>query len=234
LGVYRELATLLLDRGADIDAVTAAGPDQPTDIGWTVLGLVATSGRPGQLALLDHLVAAGADLDAPRGGALRGALYYQQRDAARRLVEHGARMDLTAAAGLGRLDVVDVLLAESLDALLGQPRLAHYSQVALPDEPSSEDLLGVALVHAAMGGHLPVIERLIDAGVDVNVRPCFDHAATALHWTVVGDQPEATAWLLQMGADPDLRDTTFESPPRGWAEHLGRERLLGVLPPAVG
>ena len=68
------------------------------------------------------------------------------------------------------------------------------------------------------------------AGVDINMRPYFDHAATALHWAVIGNQPETATWLLSHGADPTLRDTSFDATPRGWAEHRGREASLAALP----
>src|SRR5690349_19243402 len=38
-----ELARLLLDFGAEVDAATRQGPAQPHDIGWSAFGLVATS-----------------------------------------------------------------------------------------------------------------------------------------------------------------------------------------------
>src|SRR5262245_12836130 len=58
-----ELARLLLDLGAEVDAMTHAGPCQPDDIGWSALGLVATSleARTAghQRALLELLVERG-------------------------------------------------------------------------------------------------------------------------------------------------------------------------------
>lgn len=226
----RDLVDLLLERGAELDALTAAGPAQPDDIGWTTLGLVATSGRAGQLDLLDHLVAAGADLDAPGRGALRGALYYDQTAAAERLVVHGARVDFFCACGLGRLDLVDDELTGGVDALVDRPRSAHYSQVSLPEHPDGWDLVAIGLAVAAQHGRTAVIARLLELGADPNRRPWYDHRATALHWAVLGDRSESVTALLTAGADPSLRDTSFDSTPRGWAEHLGKSAALAAFP----
>lgn len=227
------LARVLLRHGADIDALTRAGPDQPTDIGWTTLGLAATSGLPGATALMDALLEAGADVDAPNGGALRGALYYQQQDCAAHLVARGARVDLACAAGLGRLDLIEAMLATGVANLPSLPRLVHYSQVPLPDPVCGEDLLAVALAMAAQHGQVAVIERLLATGLPVDVKPHYDHRGTALHYAVLGDQPVAITALLRHGADPTLTDATYASTPAGWARHLGRMAALDALPREV-
>lgn len=224
------LARLLLRYGAEVNALTRAGPDQPTDIGWTTLGLVATSGLPGAMALMDVLLEAGADVDAPNGGALRGALYYHQRDCAAALVAHGARVDLACAAGLGRLDLIEAMLAHGVEALPTLPRLAHYSQVPLPEPVRGEDLMAVALAMAAQHGQVAVIERLLATGIAVDVRPHYDHRGTAMHYAALGDQPAAITVLLRHGADPTLTDATYASTPAGWARHMGRVAALAALP----
>jgi len=228
-----DLALLLVDRGAEVDAVTAQGPSQPNDVGWTTLGLVATSGvarEAGvQRALLDALVERGADVDARNGGALVGALYYGEREAAARLVEHGADVDMVAAAGLGRLDLVDRHVGADGTLSTDAHRLVHYGLVPLPPEETLDHVLSLALVYAAKGGHVPVLERLVDLGGSVDSRPPFDHRATLLHWAVLGDQPDAVRWLLRNGADAEARDTSFHSTPLGWARHLGRPACGAIL-----
>src|SRR5262249_15480364 len=75
-----EIARLLLAAGARVDARTLGGPSQPTDPGWTALGLVVTCAEPiigsRRDPLLDLLVAAGADVDDAGGLPLAGAIYY--------------------------------------------------------------------------------------------------------------------------------------------------------------
>lgn len=219
-----ELMEILLDAGSEIDALTEDGPSQPGDVGWTTLGLVATSGLPSQEAQLELLFERGADLDRPNGGPIKGALYYGQTRAAEILAERGARLDLSVAAGLG----LDEKVAEMLEDpdLERRPRLVHYGLVGLPDEPSRADLLVLALAHAALHDRLSTIDLLLDRGADPNRRPFWDHRATALHWAVIGDREAAAARLLERGADPAVRDESYDSTPHGWAAHLKKTRAL--------
>ena len=108
-------------------------------------------------------------------------------------------------------------------------RLVHYSLGPLPARESRADVLALALCYAAKGGHTDVAERLLELGADVDARAWFDHRATPLHWAVIGDAPESVRWLLGRGADPEVRDASFDSTPAGWARHLGRARCAEAL-----
>jgi hypothetical protein len=37
--------------------------------------------------------------------------------------------------------------------------------------------------------------------------------------------------LLRLGADPNIRDERFDSPPLGWAQHSGQQALVELLEP---
>lgn len=232
-----DVAALLLDAGAEVDAPTLAGPSQPDDIGWTALGLVATSAearRAGsQGALLGLLLARGADPDARNGGCVMGALYYGETAAAERLAEAGAGLDLPAAAGVGDIERLADLLAASPEEVAAARTLVHYSRVRWPTDESVEVLrlhvLGMGLVYAALHGRTEALRMLMAAGADPDHRPPFEHGATPLHWAVVGDRPESVRALLEAGADPTLRDRDFDATPAGWAEHLGRSRAAAEL-----
>jgi ankyrin repeat protein len=225
-------AALLLDRGAAVDAATHAGPSQPDDIGWSTLGLVATSldaRRTGhQRPLMELLLARGADLDFRDGGPLIGALYYGEQEAAAFLVERGARVDLVAAAGLGRIDLMARFIGAD-GALAPDARsLVHYSQKRSPPVAPSA-ILSLALVHAAMGGHRDAAGWLIDRGAAPSGRAPFDHDATPLHWAALRGRAEVAELLLERGADRTVRDTTFHATPAGWAEHEGHAALAARL-----
>lgn len=228
-----EIAALLLARGAAVDDVTEPGPSQPDDIGWTALGLVATSleaRRAGQQRpLLELLLAHGADLDAQGGGPLIGALYYGELEAARALVERGARVDLIAAAGLGRLDLMARFVGQGGALSPDAHALVNYSQAREPPG-SPEEVLALALVYAAMGGAAAAVGWLIDRGAEPGARAPFDHQATALQWAALRGHAKVVSLLLARGADPEARDRTYDSTPRGWAEHAGHTAVAALLP----
>src|SRR6185436_2985106 len=105
-----EITKLLLSAGAEVDA--------EADVyggGATTLGLVATSVHPYragvQNSLMQILLDHGAEIDhktsaGNRQSSVPGALANGRGEAAVYLAERGARLNLEAAAGVGRLDVV--------------------------------------------------------------------------------------------------------------------------------
>ena len=107
--------------------------------------------------------------------------------------------------------------------------LVHYSQHPLSGDETGGDVLALALAYAAKMGQVRALERLLELGAKVNARPPFDHRATALHWAVVGGHAAALRWLLEHGADPSLRDQTWDSTPRGWAEEIERAESAALL-----
>lgn len=227
-----DLARLILGLGAEVDAATRPGPAQPDDIGWSTLGLVATSDaarRAGhQRPLLELLLARGANIDFRNGGPLVGALYYGEAEAARFLVEHGARYDLVTAAGLGRIDLMARFVRDDGTLAPDAHALVHYSQVR--DRPASHaDILGLALVFASFSGNRDAAAWLLDRGASVNARPPFDHTATPLHWAALRGHAEVASLLLDRGADRAVRDTSFEATPQGWAEHAGHRAVAALI-----
>lgn len=227
-----ELTRLLLDLGAEVDAATEQGPSQPDDIGWSTLGLAATSDEARkagvQLSLLGLLRARGADLDFRNGGPLVGAIYYGELDAARWLVEQGAKCDFIAAAGLGDLPRMASFLAAAGTLLPDAHSLVHYSQVR-ERPPSPDAVLGLALVVASMRGHLAAADWLLARGADVNARPPFDHYATPLHWAALNGHTDVAKLLVSRGADRNAHDRSFDATAEGWADHNGHAALAELL-----
>ena len=100
------IATLLLDRGAEVNAGSDAYGGRSTN-----LGLTATSYHPEgagvQIPLLGLLIDRGATIDGLDGGSVVvGCLRNGRRQAAEYLASRGARLNLEGAAGIGCLDVV--------------------------------------------------------------------------------------------------------------------------------
>ena len=170
-----EIATILLDAGAEVDATSEAYGG-----GYAALGLVATSTPPRragvQIPLIDLLLSRGAAVDGLKPGEsnVRSALANDCPEAAVALVDRGARVDdVVVAAGVGRLDLVRQLAGAS----------------------SSKELER-ALITAARYGRREVAESLLDAGVDI----AASDGMTALHWAAGGGQLALVRLLIGRGA----------------------------------
>lgn len=198
------IATILLDAGAEVDAVA--------DLygGTTTLGLVATSVFPElagvQDALLTLLLQRGARLDIAvakdytRGHVVNACLANGRPTAAAFLASRGAHVDLSGAAGLGRLDLVSNFLGAA-----GEPKPG-----VTPGEV--ED----ALRWAADYGHTAVIERLLASAIDVGALLGRERY-TALHAAAYAGHADTVAFLLSRGAPLDVKDSEYHSTPLGWA-----------------
>jgi len=98
---------VLVAAGAPVDG-RFAGPHEETPLHWAA--------SSDDVAAIDALLAAGADIEAPGavltgGTPLADAVVFAQWNAARRLAECGARMTIWQAAALGAVDEQARLLA---------------------------------------------------------------------------------------------------------------------------
>jgi hypothetical protein len=206
-----QIAEILFDAGAQVDAVA-----EMYGGGATPLGLVATSIHPkvaGVLhALIDTFLAHGAQLDARGSGRghplVNGCLANGRADAAEFLARRGARLDLEAAAGIGRLDLVRSFFSD--DGRLKETATA----VQMKD----------GFTWACEYGRTNVVEYLLDRGIgagELLVRP---HGQTGLHWAAHGGHVETVKALLRRQAPVEIRDRAFGATPLGWALHGWIER----------
>jgi ankyrin repeat protein len=207
-----EVARLLLERGAEVDALADMYGGA-----CTTMSLLVSSTPPAragvQVPLVETLIDFGASLEAQGAGAwtspLTTALVFGFRDTADALVRRGARVDtLTAAAGLGRVDSARALLP-SADA----------------------DDRHRALALAAQLGHAEVVGLLLDAGEDPNrYNPKGGHAhSTPLHQAALGNHEAVVRLLVERGARIDIRDTIYKATPLGWAQHGGHAAIAEYL-----
>jgi hypothetical protein len=204
-----EIARALLEAGAEVDALADLYGGQ-----WATMGLLVSSSHPAQAgvqaALTELLLDFGAEVDGNEtrkwGTPLHTALAFGMIDAARVLERRGARVDLPAAAGLGRVEDVARLLAAA-----------------------DGDARHQALALAAQLGHAEIVGLLVDAGEDPNrFNPVHGHS-TPLHQAAVAGHEAVVRLLVERGARLDIRDTIWHGTPLGWAEHGGRTAVADYL-----
>jgi uncharacterized protein len=137
----------LVAAGADVSA--AVHHDSPGGSPETALHWAASCN---DVAVLDALLDAGADIEAPGavftgGSPMSDAVVFAQWDAARRLLERGAKTTLWQSAALGLLDSV-------------------RQYVSTQPPPPLEQVTN-ALWHACRGGQRAVAEYLLEHGANL-------------------------------------------------------------------
>jgi ankyrin repeat protein len=210
------VAQLLLDAGAEVDA--------EADVyggGCTTLGLVATSQHPlragVQNDLIDVLLEHGARLDLPGGGHNHGLVNACLRNgcpgAADYLARRGAPLDLEAAAGVGRLDVVKGFFEDKARAAV--PPLHEVERGSGGEDGFSQ---------ACGYGHPDVVEFLLAKSMKVDARlSVVGSGHTGLHVAAYAAQVEVVRVLLRHGAPVNVKDETWGTPPLVWALHAWSE-----------
>jgi hypothetical protein len=200
------IARILLEAGAEVDAQAEVYGG-----GCTTLGLVATSAHPHgagvQRELLDVLLEHGARMDLPglagnRQTLVRACFANGQPDAAEYLAARGAPLDLPAAAGVGRLDVVQTFFDEDGRLCGGASR--------------SQMLEGFSL--ACAFGRADVADFLLARGIDVNAELSHHgRGHTGLHTAAYRGYVNVVKLLLARGARVDVLDRKWGTTPLVWA-----------------
>jgi hypothetical protein len=191
-----EIAKVVLDAGSTQAALNET------------LMLVASSNVAdkcgAQVQLIDLLCDYGADPN----HALRTALIYAEFQAAHALIRRGARVDLPAAAALGRIEDVRRLLPA------GGSDDRHW-----------------AMAMASQFGYSEIVRLLLEAGEDPNrYNPPGGHShSTPLHQAAAGGHLEVVRLLHQHGAKLNWRDTMWHATPAEWAKHEGQGEVEAYL-----
>lgn len=204
------LVALLLERGADAGHANTHG--------WTALHQAAYRGLP----LLTRML---LDAGAPVAVSARGdggtplivALFSGHRDVAELLGARGiVPGNLRAAAGLGRLDLGDTLVAADgrLAPEAGAHRAFYRPHSGFPawrpsDKP--QEVLDEALSWAARNDQPEAIDLLVARGANIDADV---YRGTALTWAAATGRLRAIERLLALGADPSRRGT-FGGPRHG-------------------
>lgn len=195
------VAEILLGAGAEVDAVAEMYG------GSTTLGLVATSIHPlrasVQEALIDVLLNHGAAIDHPgaAGNAqqiVNGCLANGRGEAAEFLARRGARLDLEAAAGVGRLDLVN----------------SFFNEDGGLNANATNAQMKSGFNWACEYGRTGIVEFLLQRGIDVGE---IHRGSTGLHWAAYGGHVQIVKLLLGRQAPVDAKDETWGTTPLGWA-----------------
>ena len=200
-----EAAKIILRYGAD--------PNAATEGGATTVGLLLTSLQASQagatLPLIELLCSVGAKADVMDPDALTQSLLNSAPETTAELVKRGAVMDLRHAAGLGRLDTMEALLAQNPEA-------------QLRDE---------ALLFACICGQAAAAELLLRRGArgDVLIGPGGMTPRTALHEAANRGQRSIVIRLLESGADAGVVEPNWGGTAAGWAMHGGHPEIADFL-----
>ena len=180
---YKDIAELLITKGVDVNT----GP-------WTPLHVAAQNKRTDIAALL---IRKGADVNAKDGRGetpLYRAIRREDLSMTQLLISNGADLNLKngngytplcEAASAANKDILDLILAKG-----------EYSDT----------------IHlAACKGDLNGVKTWIERGADVNRKDEFGFSP--LHWAVAVNSRDVTDYLLDKGANPNVKDDKYGIPP---------------------
>jgi ankyrin repeat protein len=204
---------LLLERGAD--------PAHQNAHGWTPLHQTAYANQANLARLLlDAGAPTGTEARGEGGTPLVAALFWGNRATAELLAERGGVVprNLRAAAGLGRTDLIEELVAADGTVAPEATRKRgfyrpHSGFPAWRPSDDPQEALDEALAWAARNDRLEALDLLVQRGARVEADV---YRGTALAWAAASGRPRAVTRLVALGADPSGR-STFGGPEHGQA-----------------
>lgn len=229
-----EMLNALIDAGAPLDAPLVA------------------AASCGNLEALSLLIDRGAAINGKGGWSpLEEALYWNQTGSIQTLLKRGATIhNLRVAAGLGHLDLVESFFnqdgtlkpeAGRIDWPFGTLEMIEQSNFDRSVKESltgrvrswSQDRQGIidnAFLYACAQGHMGVADLLLKHGAQINAIPGgFDYAGSGLHYAALHGHLPMVQFLIERGADRELRDTKVSSTAAGWAEYGGHASIKAFL-----
>jgi ankyrin repeat protein len=202
-----EIARLLLDSGADVNASTLGRN------GGTTMGLLVTSKQASDAGLsgplMDLLLKHGATLDLKTPDALDASLTNHAPRAAEKMIELGAKPDVLAAAALGRMDLLRAFF-DTKGHLRSRP-------LRRGKEMTARDAIGLALLYAYVREQPDVVDFLLEK--DGNWNMVGVNNGTALHRAAWQGDLGMVQRLVAKGADVSDRNNPFHATPLSWAQH---------------
>lgn len=141
----------------------------------------------------------------------------------------------------GNIEVADLLLAAGAQRTTFDPLQAFVSACLSVDRRRVDTLVAedptvvqqaiaaapAAVLRAAQLGRPDAVTLLVDLGFDVNAV----QRISALHEAASHGDLSMVELLLALGADPNLRDRSFNATPLGWAQHGRQQEAIDRLTP---
>ncbi len=192
------VATVILEAGARTD-------QEALD---STLGLVCSGRVPRECGVQKPLIRLLCKYRANAASAMAAALVHGEFEAAEELLLCGAPLDLTAAAALGRADIVNRSIPHST------PGARH-----------------LALALACLHGRVEETKLLLDAGEDpsrYNPLGCHSHS-TPLHQAALAGHMDVVRLLVERGARLDLKDIHHSGRPVDWADYAEKRDVAAYL-----
>ena len=192
-------------QAVDIILQAGADPNAVDEDGW---GPLHTAAMAGHADLATRLLASGATREghlysASGGSALALALFYAKTDMGEVLspsVPDNLRHAAALGENLARFFERGQLTDQAIVGLDFYAPLVYFPK--WQRRYSREEVLNEALTWAARNGQIESMQTLIDLGADVNSNP---YRGTPLLWAIYSADNDAASWLLERGADPNLR-----------------------------
>jgi ankyrin repeat protein len=220
-----EVARVLLELGADVDAMTM-GPNRGTTMGLVITSKQASDSNV-SAPLIDLLLEYGAKLDLKgkpdhvvpdweRMNALDLPLTNHATRAAERMIELGAEVDVCAAAALGRMDLLRDCFDED-----GELKERPYRR---GKRMSARDAIGLALLFAYVNNRKEAVDFVLEK--DGNWDMTGVNNGAAMHRAAWEGDLEMVKRLIAKGADIYNRDNPFNSTPLSWAQHNKQQAVF--------
>jgi ankyrin repeat protein len=226
-----EMAQLLIDAGAEVNGpLGAAASIDNVEIAALLLDRRATLNGTGSWSPLEE------------------ALYWNNRKVIDLLLDRGASLhNLRIAAGLGRTDLIDSFFrsdgtlkteAGKIDWPFGDPQKSNLNSKIKEElrtklsqwSNAPQDIINNAFIYACMHGHIDAASLLLKKGAQIDViPPGFDYAGTGLHYAALNGHRKMVEFLIEQGANANVRDSKVNSTPAGWADHGGHPELKQYL-----
>ncbi len=226
-----EMAQLLIDAGAEINGpLVAAASINNVEIAALLLDCGAAINGTGNWSPLEE------------------ALYWGNQGVIDLLLECGASVhNLRIASGLGRIDLIEGFF--NSDGSL-KPEAGKIEWPFVEPEKSNlpmkikeelrakiakwandrQSIINNAFVYACMHNHIEAARLLLQKGAQVDaIAPGFDYSGTGLHYSAVNGHRAMAEFLIEQGANANVKDTKVGGTPASWAEYGGHVELKNYL-----